>query len=107
MRERDGRFHGDGEPRAKMSESQLEVRDVRKAYDGHVAVDDVSFAVPPGSVFGLLGPNGAGKTTTIRMIIDILAPDRGEVLPLRARRAAPRTSGGSATCPRSAASTAR
>jgi ABC-2 type transport system ATP-binding protein len=70
-----------------MSESQLEVRGVRKAYDGHVAVDDVSFAVPPGSVFGLLGQNGAGKTTTIRMILDILAPDRGEVLLFgRARR---------------------
>ena len=70
-----------------MSQSQLEVRGVRKAYDGHVAVDDVSFAVPPGSVFGLLGQNGAGKTTTIRMILDILAPDRGEVLLFgRARR---------------------
>jgi ABC-2 type transport system ATP-binding protein len=42
-------------------------------------VDSVSFAVPPGSVFGLLGQNGAGKTTSIRMIMDILAPDRGEV----------------------------
>ncbi len=63
-----------------MTEPQLEVRNVRKAYDGHVAVDDVSFAVPPGTVFGLLGQNGAGKTTTIRMILDILAPDRGEVL---------------------------
>ncbi len=70
-----------------MSDSHLEVRGVRKAYDGHVAVDDVSFAVPPGSVFGLLGQNGAGKTTTIRMILDILAPDRGEVLLFgRARR---------------------
>jgi ABC-2 type transport system ATP-binding protein len=70
-----------------MSQSQLEVRGVRKAYDGHVAVDDVSFAVPPGSVFGLLGQNGAGKTTTLRMILDILAPDRGEVLLFgRARR---------------------
>jgi ABC-2 type transport system ATP-binding protein len=37
-------------------------------------------AVPPGSIFGLLGPNGAGKTTTLRMIMDIIAPDSGEVL---------------------------
>jgi ABC-2 type transport system ATP-binding protein len=43
-------------------------------------VDGVSFAVPEtGSIFGLLGPNGAGKTTTIRMVMDIIAPDSGEV----------------------------
>ena len=61
----------------------LELRHVRKAYAGSgtvtVAVEDVSMAVPPGSIFGLLGPNGAGKTTTIRMIMDIVAPDSGEV----------------------------
>ena len=57
----------------------VELREVRKAYEGHVAVDQLSLAVPAGSVFGLLGPNGAGKTTSIRMIMDILAPDRGEV----------------------------
>jgi ABC-2 type transport system ATP-binding protein len=57
----------------------LELRDVRKSYGDFVAVDSVSFAVPSGSVFGLLGQNGAGKTTSIRMIMDILAPDRGEV----------------------------
>jgi ABC-2 type transport system ATP-binding protein len=58
----------------------LEVRDVRKSYGDFVAVGGVSMAVPPGSIFGLLGPNGAGKTTTIRMIMDIIAPDAGEVL---------------------------
>jgi ABC-2 type transport system ATP-binding protein len=58
----------------------LELRDVRKAYGDFVAVDRVSLAVPPGSIFGLLGPNGAGKTTTIRMIMDIIAPDAGQVL---------------------------
>ncbi|MEO8276363.1 MAG: ATP-binding cassette domain-containing protein [Thermoanaerobaculia bacterium] len=58
----------------------LELREVRKAFGDFVAVDGVSFAVPPGSIFGLLGQNGAGKTTSIRMIMDILAPDRGEVL---------------------------
>lgn len=57
----------------------LELLDVRKSYDGHVAVAGVSFSVPAGSIFGLLGPNGAGKTTTIRMILDILAPDSGTV----------------------------
>ena len=57
----------------------LELRQVRKSYGKFVAVDGVSMAVPPGSIFGLLGPNGSGKTTTIRMIMDILAPDAGQV----------------------------
>ncbi len=57
----------------------LELDSVRKSYDGHVAVADVTFAVPSGSIFGLIGPNGAGKTTTIRMILDILAPDSGSI----------------------------
>src|SRR3954462_6445309 len=42
-----------------------------------VAVDGISFVVPPGEVYGLLGPNGAGKTTTIRMIVGLLRPDSG------------------------------
>src|SRR5690349_5314561 len=58
----------------------LELRDVRKSYGSFVAVDRVSLAVPDGSIFGLLGPNGAGKTSTIRMIMDITAPDAGEIL---------------------------
>ena len=58
----------------------LEVRDIRKVYGDFVAVDGLSLSVPPGTIFGLLGPNGAGKTTTIRMIMDIIAPDSGEVL---------------------------
>jgi len=57
----------------------LELDAVRKTFGDFVAVDAVSFAVPQGSLFGLLGPNGAGKTTVIRMIMDILAPDEGEV----------------------------
>jgi ABC-2 type transport system ATP-binding protein len=61
-----------------MSDS-LEVRDVRKSYGKFVAVDGVSLAVPEGCIFGLLGPNGAGKTSTIRMIMDITAPDTGEI----------------------------
>jgi ABC-2 type transport system ATP-binding protein len=58
----------------------LELRNVRKAYGNFVAVNDVSMAVPAGSIFGLLGPNGAGKTSTIRMIMNITAPDSGEVM---------------------------
>ena len=57
----------------------LELRNVRKAYGDFVAVNDVSMTVPAGSIFGLLGPNGAGKTSTIRMIMNITAPDSGEV----------------------------
>jgi ABC-2 type transport system ATP-binding protein len=53
---------------------------LRKAYAATVAVDGVTFEVRPGEVFGLLGPNGAGKTTLIRMLIDIIAPDEGEIL---------------------------
>ena len=58
----------------------LEIRNIRKAYGDFVAVEDLSLTVPDGTIFGLLGPNGAGKTTTIRMIMDIIAPDSGEVL---------------------------
>lgn len=57
----------------------LEVRNVVKQYGSHTAVDDVSFEVARGVVFGILGPNGAGKTTTLRMINDIIAPDRGAI----------------------------
>jgi len=58
----------------------LELRSVRKAYGDFVAVNGVSMSVPAGSIFGLLGPNGAGKTSTIRMIMNITAPDSGEVV---------------------------
>ena len=55
----------------------VSVKNIHKAFRDNVAVDDVSFEVLPGEVFGLLGPNGAGKTTTIRMILDIFKPDSG------------------------------
>lgn len=57
----------------------IELHKVRKSYDSFVAVDDLSFAIEPGTVFGLLGPNGAGKTSTIRMMIGITAPDSGTI----------------------------
>ncbi|HUF77731.1 MAG TPA: ATP-binding cassette domain-containing protein [Thermoanaerobaculia bacterium] len=60
-------------------EPRLQLIDVRKAYGDFLAVDGVSLEVPPGTIFGLLGPNGAGKTTTLRMILDIIAPDSGEI----------------------------
>ncbi len=58
----------------------LSVRHLVKQYENHRAVDDVSFDIPAGSIFGLLGPNGAGKTSLIRIITQITAPDGGEVL---------------------------
>jgi len=60
-------------------ESILELQHLTKRFGDHTAVDDLSFDVPRGSVFGLLGPNGAGKTTTIRMVMRIILPDAGQV----------------------------
>src|ERR671912_2882796 len=58
----------------------LEVRNLKKYFATQKAVDDISFSVAPGSIFGLLGPNGAGKTTLIRMVTGIFYPDEGEIL---------------------------
>ena len=60
-------------------DNAIELSHVSKSFGKFPAVDDLSFSVPKGIVFGLLGPNGAGKTTTIRMIMNITAPDRGEI----------------------------
>ena len=57
----------------------LEVEQVKKYYATQKAVDDVSFVLSKGSIFGLLGPNGAGKTTLIRMITGIFYPDAGTI----------------------------
>jgi ABC-2 type transport system ATP-binding protein len=57
----------------------LSVRNVTKRFDDFTAVEDLSFDVRAGRVFGFLGPNGAGKTTTIRMIVGIMAPDKGTI----------------------------
>jgi ABC-2 type transport system ATP-binding protein len=63
-----------------MSEILLEAKNVVKSYANHVALNDVSIAVPKGSIFGLLGPNGAGKTSLIRIINQITGPDSGQIL---------------------------
>ena len=60
--------------------SLLEVRNLKKYFATQKAVDDISFSVTKGSIFGLLGPNGAGKTTLIRMITGIFYPDEGQVV---------------------------
>ena len=61
-------------------ENAIELRNVSKSFGRFQAVDELSLQVPRGTMFGLLGPNGAGKTTTIRMIMNITAPDSGEIL---------------------------
>ena len=58
----------------------LEVRHLKKYYATQKAVDDISFSIEPGTIFGLLGPNGAGKTTLLRMITGIFFPDEGEII---------------------------
>jgi ABC-2 type transport system ATP-binding protein len=58
----------------------LEVKNLTKTFGKLVAVDNASFEVPEGSIFGLIGRNGAGKTTTIRMMMNIYLPDSGEVV---------------------------
>jgi ABC-2 type transport system ATP-binding protein len=65
--------------RSYMTEYAIDIVNISKRYDEHVAVRDLTLRVPKGSVYGLLGPNGAGKTTTIRMILNIIAPDTGSI----------------------------
>jgi ABC-2 type transport system ATP-binding protein len=57
----------------------IDIQHVTKTYGPVVAVDDLSLAVPEGSIYGFIGPNGSGKTTTIRMMLHIIEPDRGEI----------------------------
>src|ERR1700723_4319852 len=57
----------------------IQVSGVRKVYGRTVAVDDVSFEVNAGEIFGLIGPNGAGKTTTMECIEGLRTPDRGTI----------------------------
>ena len=57
----------------------VEVSHIAKSFADKVVVNDLSFSVAQGEIFGLIGPNGAGKTTTIRMMMDIIKPDSGDV----------------------------
>ena len=57
----------------------VEIDRVTKSFGSQVAVDDLSLAVPSGSIYGFIGPNGSGKTTTLRMIMRIFLPDRGTI----------------------------
>ena len=60
--------------------ASINVQNITKKFGTQIAVNDVSFDVNSGEIFGLLGPNGAGKTTTIRIILDIFKPDSGKVV---------------------------
>jgi len=62
-----------------MTDEAITLRGVTKRFNGTTAVDDLSLAVPTGSIYGFIGPNGSGKTTTLRMIMHILLPDEGEI----------------------------
>jgi ABC-2 type transport system ATP-binding protein len=57
----------------------IEIKRIYKRFNSHPVVKDLSFSVKKGTIVGLLGPNGAGKTTTLRMILDILKADEGEI----------------------------
>jgi ABC-2 type transport system ATP-binding protein len=71
-------FSGHG---SKVMEMPLiEARDLAKAFGSRQVLEEVSFSVEPGEVFGLLGPNGAGKTTTMRLFLGLLSPDAGGAL---------------------------
>jgi ABC-2 type transport system ATP-binding protein len=62
-----------------MSETVIEVKDFRKTYGDFVAVDDISFKVKQGEIFGLLGPNGAGKTSTLESLEGLREPNGGSL----------------------------
>src|SRR3954452_7932777 len=72
---RDGRVH-----HCRSGVSMIEVCGLSKRYGDVLAVDDLSFAVRPGTVTGFLGPNGAGKSTTMRMVLGLDRPTAGEAL---------------------------
>jgi ABC-2 type transport system ATP-binding protein len=71
-----------------MTADAISLRGVTKRFNGMTAVDDLSLTVPSGSIYGFIGPNGSGKTTTLRMIMNILLPDSGEIEVLGSRETA-------------------
>jgi ABC-type multidrug transport system ATPase subunit len=63
----------------RRADKVLELQGLTRRYGDVVALDDLSFTVREGQMFGFVGPNGAGKTTTMRIVLGVLEPDRGEV----------------------------
>ncbi|HEX3290989.1 MAG TPA: ABC transporter ATP-binding protein [Gaiella sp.] len=78
-----------------MARAVVRAERLSKDYAGHRGVDDLTFEVAEGEVFGYLGPNGAGKTTTIRLLLDLIRPTSGriELFGLDVRRAGPKARG--------------
>lgn len=64
----------------KLPENILEIKNIEKSLADNIVIHDLSFCVKGGETFGLLGPNGAGKTTMMRMIMNFIKPDHGEIL---------------------------
>ena len=85
--------------------SIVEITNISKSFGPLKAVDDVSFNIEQGELFGLLGPNGAGKTTAIRCMLDIFKPDSGSVSILGGADERSQEGPASVTCPRNAACT--
>lgn len=63
-----------------MSKTILEVKEIKKVFGKNTAVNNISFQVAEGDIYGIIGPNGAGKTTMIRIILGLLKPDKGKVI---------------------------
>ena len=76
---KEGRAPATLQPEGGVPGPAVEVAHLRKTYGPVVAVDDVSFSVAEGEIFGILGPNGAGKTTTVECAIGLRSPDSGTV----------------------------
>jgi ABC-type multidrug transport system ATPase subunit len=71
--------HDDQSREGRIMPAVIDVQQLHKSYQDTVAVDDVSFTVQEGEIFGILGPNGAGKTTTVECIEGLRTPDRGQI----------------------------
>ena len=69
-------------PLSSSSSVALEVRELVKTFGDRRVVNDVSFELQRGEIFGFLGPNGSGKTTTMRMALDLIKPDSGDLPPI-------------------------
>jgi ABC-2 type transport system ATP-binding protein len=70
---------GKGDGKSRRADKVLELQGLTRRYGDVVALDDLSFTVREGQMFGFVGPNGAGKTTTMRIVLGVLEPDQGEV----------------------------
>ena len=66
-------------PGPRLGDKVIEVKNLRKAFDDKLLIDDLSFSLPPGGIVGIIGPNGAGKTTLFKMLTGVETPDSGEI----------------------------